>query len=74
MANSIIGGNQPSRGNPSRGPVSNQNMIQQLLNFKQQLNGDPRQMVMQMLSKGQINNNQLQQAMQMAKQFQGLIK
>lgn len=75
MGNSILGNKSPgatSRFSSNGSP--NQAMLQQIVNFKQQLNGNPQQMVMQMLSQGKINNNQLQQAMQMAQQFKGLFK
>lgn len=69
MANSILGqGNQPA----SAGVSSN--MLQQLNEFKRTYTGNPKQAVMQMLQNGQITNPQLQQAMQMAKQIQNMIK
>lgn len=71
MANSILGRNvQP---NPNPNP-NNQDMLQQFLQFKNTFRGDPKQMVMNMLANGQITNPQLQQVMQMARQFQGLLK
>ena len=71
MANSILGRNvQP---NPKPNP-NNQDMLQQFLQFKNTFRGDPKQMVMNMLANGQITNPQLQQVMQMARQFQGLLK
>lgn len=68
MANSIFGTTQPSA------PVPNNQMVQQFKQFQQTFKGDPKQTVMNMLSQGQINNNQLQQAMQMAKQMQHMFK
>ena len=62
MANSIISNN------------TNQNMIQQLRQFKDTFKGDPKQQVMNMLNQGQITNAQLQHAMQIAKQIQHLVK
>ena len=71
MANSILGRNvQP---NPNPNP-NNQDILQQFMQFKNTFRGDPKQMVMNMLANGQITNPQLQQVMQMARQFQGLIK
>lgn len=71
MANSILGRNvQP---NPNPNP-NNQDMLQQFMQFKNTFRGDPKQMVMNMLANGQITNPQIQQVMQMARQFQGLIK
>lgn len=71
MANSILGRNV--RPNPNPNP-NNQDMLQQFLQFKNTFRGDPKQMVMNMLANGQITNPQLQQVMQMARQFQGLLK
>lgn len=69
MANSILGqGNQPTSASMSP------NMLQQLNEFKRTYTGNPKQAVMQMLQSGQITNPQLQQAMQMAKQIQNMIK
>lgn len=68
MANSIFGGSQPST------PIPNNQMLQQFRQFQQTFKGDPKQTVMNMLSQGQINNNQLQQAIQMAKQMQHMFK
>lgn len=67
MANSILG-----KGGPT--PNFNQNMVQQFMQFKNNFRGNPKQMVMNMLANGQISNPQLQQVMQMAKQFQGFLK
>ena len=68
MANSILSKNQPPHAsNPN-------NMMQQFQQFRNDFRGNPQQMVQQMLRSGQINEAQLQQAMQMARQFQGLVK
>lgn len=69
MANSILGkGTQQT----SRGV--NPQMLQQLSDFRRNYTGDPKRAVMQMLQNGQITNPQLQQAMQMAKQIQTMLK
>lgn len=49
-------------------------MLKQFQQFKNNFRGDPKQVVMNMLQNGQITNPQLQQAMQMAKQLQGILK
>ena len=49
---------------------SNNSMMQQIQNLKKQFS-DPKQAVMQMLTNGQINQAQINQAMQMAQQFKG---
>ena len=72
MANSILGANVS--GQPTSNGSGNPRMLQQLAEFKRNYRGDPKQAVMQMLQSGQITNPQLQQAMQMAKQIQMLIK
>lgn len=50
------------------------NMVQQLINFRNTYKGDPRQAVMHMLQSGQINNVQLNQAMEQAKQISKLLR
>lgn len=77
MANSILNGKVPSNGEaPAFGPNGQPNMamLQQFNNFRKNFKGNPQQAVMQMLSQGKINNSQLQQAMQMARQFKTMIK
>ncbi len=70
MANSILG-----PGGQQQSPNGiNPQMLQQLNEFRRTYTGNPKQAVMQMLQKGQITNPQLQQAMQMAKQIQTMIK
>ena len=54
--------------------TTNGNMLQQLVNFRKTFRGDPRQAVMSMLQSGQINNAQLQQAMEQAKQINKLLR
>lgn len=67
MANSILG----RTGTPSQ---QQNNMLQQFQQFRNSFRGNPQQMVQQMLQNGQINEAQLQQAMQMARQFQHIVK
>lgn len=74
MANSILnrspipnGPRAPMRSNPMQ-------MVQQFQQFRNTFQGNPQAMVQQMLQSGQINEAQLQQAMQMAKQFQHMVK
>ena len=64
MANSILGGNAPI----------NPQMLQQFRQFRNSFTGDPKQAVMAMLQSGQINNAQLQQAMQAAQRLQSFLK
>lgn len=52
----------------------NQTMLQQFQQFRQTFKGDPKQIVMNMLTNGQITNPQLQQAIQYARQFQNMFK
>lgn len=73
MANSILGpsrsprATQPSGHNPMQ-------MMQQFQQFRNNFRGNPQQMVQHMLQTGQINEAQLQQAMQTARQFQQFVK
>ena len=50
-------------------------MVQQFNQFRQQMQGvNPQNMVMDMLRSGKINQQQLNQAQQMAQQFQSMFK
>ena len=62
-----LGGGMP-QGN---GPVQ---MIQQLMQFKQNFKGDPKAEVEKMLQSGRISQHQLNKVQQMAGQFQNLLK
>lgn len=73
MANSILGSGRQSQPPTNNGGL-NPNMLQQLVEFKRTYTGNPKQAVMQMLQQGKITNPQLQQAMQMAKQIQSMLK
>ena len=56
--------------------LSNNNMLNQFMNFKNSFNGDDNQAaekIAQMLNSGQINRNDVNNAIQMAKQFRGLM-
>lgn len=68
MANSLfqeLGGAQ----NPQNGPM---NMMQAFQQFMTQNKGkNPNEMIQQLLSSGKLNQNQLNQAQQMAKQMEG---
>ena len=64
---------------PQRAPAGLQRnnpmqMMQQFQQFRNTFRGNPQQMVQQMLQSGQITEAQLQQAMQMARQFQSFVK
>lgn len=69
MANSIMG-NMP-QGQSQQNPMQ---MLQQFQQFRNSFRGNPQQVVQRMLQNGSINNAQLQQAMQMARQFQSFVK
>jgi hypothetical protein len=66
MANSIVNG--------SEGNMPNAEMLQQIKQFGQNFKGNPKQIVMNMVSQGMKSNQQLQQAMQMARQIQNMLK
>ena len=72
MANSILGnqGKLP-RGNNS---MLTPEILQQFNQFKNTFRGNPKQQVMNMVRQGLRSNQQLQQAMNMAQQLQGLLK
>ena len=64
---------------PQRAPADLQRnnpmqMIQQFQQFRNSFQGNPQQMVQQMLQSGRVTEAQLQQAMQMARQFQSFVK
>lgn len=77
MANSIMNKlsapTQPQRlgGMQRSNPMQ---MMHQFQQFRNTFRGNPQQMVQQMLQSGQITEAQLQQATQMARQFQSFVK
>lgn len=55
---------------------NNNNMLNQFMNFKNSFNGDDNQAaekIAQMLNSGQVSRNDVNNAIQMAKQFRGLM-
>lgn len=59
------------------GNIPNNNMfqmIQQFQKFKQTLNGNPKEIVMNMLTDGKITQAQLNQAQMMASQLKEILK
>lgn len=50
------------------------NVLQRFQQFKQTFNGDPRQQVQQLLNSGKVSQQQYNQAVQMAQQFQAMLK
>ncbi|MBR0090247.1 MAG: hypothetical protein IJP92_00895 [Lachnospiraceae bacterium] len=51
-----------------------QNMIQQIKQFKSMLRGDPNQQLQQMIDSGQVSQEMLNHAQQMAKPLYELMK
>lgn len=49
-------------------------MLQQLMQFKQNFKGDARQQVQQMLNSGRVTQDQYNRAVQMANMLQQMIK
>lgn len=49
------------------------NMVQQFNQFRRNFNGNPQQIVQQMLNSGQISQQQFNQVAQMANEFQRII-
>ena len=50
-----------------------QTVMQRFQQFQQMFRGDPRQQVQQMLDSGRVTQQQFNQAVQMAKQFQQML-
>lgn len=50
------------------------NLISQYQNFRNTFKGDPQQKIQEMLNSGQITQQQLNQAQNMATQFKKLLK
>ena len=66
--NALGGGQMP-------GPVGQfQRMMQQFQQFKASFKGDPKAEVEKLLQSGRLNQQQLNQLQQMAKQFQSLMQ
>ena len=60
----------------NQGNQSNNSMLNQFMSFKNNFNGNDDQAaekIAQMLNSGQISRNDVDNAIQMAKQFRGLI-
>ena len=54
---------------------SNQNgMLQRFQQFRQNFRGNPQQQVQQLLNSGKVSQQQYNQAVQMAQQFQKMFK
>ena len=51
----------------------NPNMLMQFMNFKNSFQGNPQQMVQQMLQSGQVSPQQYQNAVNMAQQLQSMF-
>lgn len=51
----------------------NPNMLMQFMNFRNSFQGNPQQMIQQMLNSGQVTPQQYQNAVQMANQLQNMI-
>lgn len=49
------------------------NMVNSFNQFKSTFSGDPKQQVQELLNSGKMNQNQLNQLMQLARQFQQLM-
>ena len=71
MANSILDNNKTRSSVPRNNPMQ---MLQQFKQFRNGFQGNPQQMVQHMLQTGRITEAQLNQAVQMAKQFQQFVK
>ena len=54
-------------------PKQENSLLQKFQQFRQQFQGDPQQMIKQMMNSGRINQNQYNHAVQMAQQFQKMF-
>jgi len=72
---SMLGGGSPIGGMmPGMGGGNNpMQMIQKFMEFKNNFKGNPQEEVQKMLQSGQITQQQLDQAQQMAQQFQQML-
>ena len=50
------------------------NMAKQFQQFRQNFNGNPQQMVQQLLQSGKVTKSQYESAVQMAQQLQGMLR
>lgn len=60
-----MGGNQP--------PANSPNMIQQIMQFKSSIQGDPKQQVQALLNSGKMTQDQFNQLSAMAKQLESMF-
>ena len=54
--------------------LQNNPIFQRFQQFQQSFKGDPRQQIQQMLNSGQVNQQQYNNAVHMAQQFQKMFK
>ena len=59
--------------NPLFGMNQQNGLMQRFQQFQQMFRGDPKQQIQQMLNSGKVNQNQYNQAVQMAQQFRRMI-
>ena len=71
----MLGGGSPMGGiMPGMGGGNNpMQMIQKFMEFKKNFRGNPQEEVQKMLQSGQITQQQLDRAQQMARQFQQML-
>lgn len=55
-------------------PNTQNGFMNRFLRFKKEFNGDPQQMIQQMLNSGKISQSQYNQAVSMANQLMGMMK
>lgn len=54
-------------------PQQNTNLLQKFQQFRQGFQGNPQQMIQQMMNSGKISQEQYNRAVQMAQQFQKMF-
>ena len=74
MSNSVLNNLGPEQPVQNTSVGFNPEMVQQVKQFAKTLKGNPKDQVMRMVQKGLRSSEQLQQAMNMARQFLGMLK
>lgn len=72
MPSSLFNALRNTQGSGGRNPISN--LRQQFESFRSTFTGDPRQQVQQLLNSGKVSQADYDRAVQLAKQFQQMIR
>ena len=74
MSNSVLNNLSSERSSQNVSSGFNPEMLQQIKQFAKTIKGNPKDQVIRMVQQGLRSNEQLQQAMNMARQLQGMFK